>query len=144
MISKTYRLNKRDIGKVLRKKKPFFSYRLIANTAIAHPSEKIDYPRFAIILSGKVTKGSVVRNFFRRRFYEAARPYIEHTRIEQKAPEHKTLESNTLVQKAPHNTALDIVVVAKKGTTLDSRSPSDIESFDSEIRELFSKIFSSK
>lgn len=120
MISKTHRLTQRDIGKVLRKKKPFFSYHLVANTATPHPSEKLDHPRFAIILSGKVTKGSVVRNFFRRRFYEAVRPYLD--------------------QKIP----LDIVVVAKKGTILHPSDLAMVEAFDADISQLLSKIFPSK
>ena len=120
MISKTHRLTERDIGKVLRKKKPFFSYHLVANTAPQHPKESLDHPRFAIILSGKVTKGSVVRNFFRRRFYESARPYLEK------------------------NNALDIVVVAKKGTILHPRDSAGVEAFDRDLAQLWDKIFSSK
>lgn len=52
MIAKQYRLKESQIGKVLRYKKPFFSTILVANVA----QNRLEYPRFALILSGKVAK----------------------------------------------------------------------------------------
>lgn len=66
MIRKQYRLKESEIGKVLRYKKPFFSNSLVANVV----ANRLGHPRFALILSGKVAKTSVDRNFFRRRLYE--------------------------------------------------------------------------
>ena len=52
MISKLYRLNEKELRKVLSKKKPFFSYTLIANTF----PNALDHARCAILLSGKQAK----------------------------------------------------------------------------------------
>lgn len=73
MIAKVFRLTESDVGKVLKRKKPFFSYSIVANVT----KNQLAHARFGIILSGKVTKTSVDRNFYRRLFYETARPYIE-------------------------------------------------------------------
>lgn len=66
MIAKKYRLSEREIRKVFREKRPFFSYMLIANVQ----KNTLGYSRFGILLSGKVTPGSVNRNTFRRIFYD--------------------------------------------------------------------------
>lgn len=73
MIAKQYRLNESQIGKVLRYKKPFFSSALVANVA----QSRLAYPRFALILSGKVAKTSVDRNFFRRMLYDICGEHLE-------------------------------------------------------------------
>ena len=85
MIRKQYRLKESQIGKVLRYKKPFFSNMLVANVA----TNRLGYPRFALILSGKVAKTSVDRNFYRRRLYDFCKEF-------------------------PQTTSLDIVFVVKK------------------------------
>ncbi len=72
MIAKRYRLKEAQIGKVLRRKKPFFSSILVANVA----QNRLEYPRFALILSGKVAKTSVDRNFFRRMLYDICGEYL--------------------------------------------------------------------
>lgn len=72
MIAKKFRLSEPDVGKVLRRKKPFFSSFFIANVS----DNRLAHPRFAIILSSKVTKTSIDRNFFRRRYFELARPFL--------------------------------------------------------------------
>ncbi len=51
MISKKYRLTEYELRKVLQKKKPFFSYGLIANTL----ANKLGHARIGIIFSGKQT-----------------------------------------------------------------------------------------
>lgn len=72
MIAKQYRLKESQIGKVLRYKKPFFSNILVANVA----QNRLEYPRFALILSGKVVKTSVDRNYYRRLLYDICGGYI--------------------------------------------------------------------
>ena len=52
MIKKIYRLKENEIKKVLKFKKPFFSYNLVANFI----PNKLPYSRFAIFLSSKHAK----------------------------------------------------------------------------------------
>jgi len=111
MIAKQYRLKESQIGKVLRYKKPFFSNILIANVS----QNRLEYPRFALILSGKVTKTSVDRNFFRRLSYTICSEYF--TKISG-----------------------DIVLVAKKGTKLSRKDPILIEKFSRDLHALLLKI----
>lgn len=66
MIAKKYRLSERELRKVFREKKPFFSYMMIANVR----KNNLSYSRVGILLSGKNTPGSVNRNAFRRIFYD--------------------------------------------------------------------------
>ncbi len=73
MIAKKNRLTEYQLRKVLARKKPFFSYMFIAN--ILQNKEKIG--RAGILLSGKCTKWSVNRNFWRRKFYDLSLPYLE-------------------------------------------------------------------
>lgn len=72
MIAKEYRLTEREVRKVLSRKKPFFSYMFVANVL----ENKLEHGRCGILLSGKVTKGSVNRNFWRRRFYDLFLPTL--------------------------------------------------------------------
>lgn len=72
MISKEYRLSENEVRKVLNKKKPFFSYVWIANTF----TNKSAHGRCGILLSSKCAKGSVNRNFWRRRFYDLSLPSL--------------------------------------------------------------------
>jgi ribonuclease P protein component len=113
MIAKVFRLTESDVGKVLKKKKPFFSYTLVANVA----KNQLAHGRFGIILSGKVTKTSIDRNFYRRAFYELARQYID---------------------KGPY----DVVIVAKKGTVLSRKDEESRQNFEKEIIFLLKKVFS--
>lgn len=114
MISKDRRLVEREIRKVLKYKKPFFSYSLVANVA----ANRLGFSRFAAIFSGKSVTCSVSRNFFRRRAYELARPYLD---------------------SALQN---DVVLVPKKGKPLDHRNPEAVKVFEEDVRHLFKKIFS--
>lgn len=65
MIEKKYRLKEREVKKVLQKGKPFFSYNLVLNLG----KSRLDYSRFAIVISGKSSPNAVVRNIYRRSFY---------------------------------------------------------------------------
>jgi ribonuclease P protein component len=73
MIAKKYRLSENEVRKVLKQKKPFFSYTFVANV-IKNTSS---HPRFAILLSGKHAPGSVNRNYWRRLFYKMASKYLK-------------------------------------------------------------------
>ncbi len=76
MIAKAYRLTEREVRKVLHRKKPFFSYMFIANIL----DNKLEHGRCGILLSSKVSKGSVNRNFWRRRFYDTFLPTLHSCR----------------------------------------------------------------
>lgn len=114
MITKDRRLVEREIRKVLKYKKPFFSYSLVANVA----ANREGFPRFAAIFSGKSVVCGVSRNFFRRRAYDLARPYLS----------------------APSGS--DVVLVPKKGRPLDHRDPEAVKAFEDDVRHLYKKIFS--
>jgi ribonuclease P protein component len=73
MIAKKYRLTENEVRKVISRRKPFFSYLFIANTF----NNKHGYARVGIILSSKVARGSVNRNFWRRKFYDISLPYLD-------------------------------------------------------------------
>ena len=66
MISKKYRLKDRELKKVLKKWKPFFSYGIVLN----YQKNKVSCNRFAIVIWAKSVINNVQRNFFRRRFYD--------------------------------------------------------------------------
>ena len=114
MIAKKYRLGEMDIRKVLSRKKPFFSYSFIANTR----KNPTGISRFAILLSGKVTPGSVNRNTFRRIFYDTA--------CENRFD------------------GYDVVIVPKKGMKLDHKNPEHRQDFVKNIRFLLKNIRSQK
>ena len=73
MIAKKYRLKEREVKKVLQKGKPFFSYSIVFNRI----PNRLRYSRFGIVISGKSVPNAIVRNIYRRIFYETCRPYIE-------------------------------------------------------------------
>jgi ribonuclease P protein component len=73
MIAKEYRLTEREVRKVLSRRRPFFSYMFIANIL----ENKTTHGHLGILLSSKVARGSVNRNFWRRRFYDISLPYVE-------------------------------------------------------------------
>ena len=72
MIATEYRLTEHEFKKVLVRKKPFFSYVFVANTF----ENKHGHIRCGILLSGKCARGSVNRNFWRRKFYDIASEYL--------------------------------------------------------------------
>ncbi|MBC7498240.1 ribonuclease P protein component [Candidatus Gracilibacteria bacterium] len=111
MISKEYRLTENELRKVLNRKKPFFSYVWIANTM----QNKIAHGRCAILLSSKCTKGSVNRNYWRRKFYDISLFPL-------------------------NNLSFDVVLVPKKGTILDYKNNEHIIEFEKNIQFLYRKI----
>lgn len=66
MIKKKFRLKEKDVKRVLQKWEPFFSYGIVLNKQ----KNKLNYNRFAIVISSKSVVSNVERNFFRRRFYD--------------------------------------------------------------------------
>lgn len=112
MIKKIYRLKENEIKKVLKYKKPFFSYNLIANII----DNKLPYSRFALFLSGKHVKTAVSRNLFRRLFYENAWKYIEKWNF-------------------------DIVVIPKKWKIFDKKDKAIILEFENDLKFIFKKVF---
>jgi ribonuclease P protein component len=76
---------------------------------------KSPHGRCALVLSGKHARGSVNRNFFRRRFYDLSL---------------RTLEKLNL----------DIVLVPKKGIILDHKNQNQIAEFEKNITFLYNTI----
>lgn len=114
MIKKDRRLVEREIRKVLKYKKPFFSYSVIANVA----TNRLGISRFAAIFSGKSVECGASRNFFRRRAYDLARPFLSAS------------------------AGLDVVIVPKKGKKpLDHRDSEAVRAFEEDVRHLYRKIF---
>ncbi len=115
MIKKGSRLKEREIRRVLRTKKPFFSFSFVANVS----PNRLGHPRIAPVFSAKSVTGSVARNFFRRRAYELARPYLSA------------------------GAGVDIVLVPKKGgAPLSHRNAQAVASFERDLSHLYGKIFS--
>lgn len=75
MIAKKYRLIEKDFRKVLSKRKPFFSYGIVANIA----DNTLGHARIGILLSGKHAPGSVNRNAWKRLIYDLSATYLEST-----------------------------------------------------------------
>ncbi|MDD2487425.1 MAG: ribonuclease P protein component [Candidatus Gracilibacteria bacterium] len=115
MIKKIFRLKETEVKKVLKSRKPFFSYGFVANSR----QNNLGFNRFAIILSSKNTKTSINRNFFRRKFYALAEDSISKGDI-------------------------DIVFVPKKGKIFDKNSNESIVEFENDIKFILKKIFNGK
>jgi len=109
VIAKKYRLKEREVKKVLQKGKPFFSYSIVFNVI----PNRLWYNRYAIVISAKSVPNNVVRNTYRRTFYDVCSHY------------------NTKVYG-------DIVCVVKTKTKLWKQSE-DIKKITSEITYLFDK-----
>ena len=92
-------------------RKAFFSAGWIANMS----SNRLGYNRFAIFFSGKNTKTSISRNFFRRTFYN-------------------------LAKVAENHGSFDTVFVPKKGKTFDKSNKADIVAFENDITYLLRTI----
>ena len=117
MIAKKYRMNEREVKKVLWKWKPFFSYGSVIN----FQSNRLDYNRFSIVIGWKSVRNAVVRNFFRRKFY--------------------ALTSVHLYSKQK-NVYHDIVFVVKKQTKLERDNKKNVANFQNDIHFLMKKILS--
>jgi len=113
VISKKYRLSEREVKKVLRKWKPFFSYWIVLNSI----RNNLDFNRFAIVIWWKSVVNSVSRNFFRRSFYN--------------------IVSSLTFSK---NLWYDLVFVVKKTNKLDSTSIDAVFNFKKDILFLIKKI----
>lgn len=109
MLAKKYRLSEREVKKVLHKGKPFFSYNIVFNV---FPS-RLPHARFAIVISGKSVANNVIRNMYRRLFYDVSAKYI-------------------------HQNFWDVVCVVKTKSKL-GRSPEDVKAISKEITYLFEK-----
>lgn len=116
MIWKKFRLKEREVKKVLQKWKPFFSYHIVLNSF----KNKLDYNRFALVISSKSTKNAVERNFFRRSFYNNLKPFIF---------------------KNSQDSFCDIVFVVKNKSKFDKREIESIKSFDKDLSFLLKKKF---
>ncbi len=104
MIPKLYRLTENEVKKVLRFRKPFFSHGFIANIL----PNKVWHNRFGVVFSGKHTRTSIARNFYRRRLYDTVSDIC-------------TTGSN------------DIVFIPKKGKVFQHKNTEDIANFDKDI-----------
>ncbi len=112
MISKTLRLKENEVKKVLSKWKPFFSYSIVVN----YLKNKLNYSRYAIVISWKSVKNAVHRNYFRRRFY------------------------NDIAQNIGKINWYDLIFVVKTKSKLDMNIPEDINSFHTDINFLIKKV----
>ena len=119
MIAKRYRLNYRETKKALAHGKPFFAGGL---TALALPGRAAHH-RVAVVISGKNARGSVIRNFFRRAFFDA-------------------LASRVLSALPAGARPKDVVMLAKRGTVLDHRNPASVEAFRRDLETAAKKAFS--
>lgn len=115
MISKENRLHEREVKKVLRMRKPFFSSGVVVNQI----PNKLGYNRFAIVIWAKSVDSNVSRNFFRRRFYDL-------------------VQNHLIVQDK--NSAKDYVFVVKKQTKLSAKQTESYNLFLKDIKFLIKKI----
>ncbi len=109
MLAKIYRLKEREVKKVLHKGKPFFSYSVVFNVF----PNKLPHSRFAIVIWGKSVPTNVLRNLYRRKYYDICSKYI-------------------------WKWYWDVVCVVKSKTKL-WKLPDDISKIESEITYLFEK-----
>lgn len=119
MIKKIYRLKEKEVKKVLTYGKPFFSYWIVLN----YNPNKLNYNRFAIVIWSKSVENSVIRNFFRRKFYNL---------IFDKKSIHLN-NSKTEIWR-------DFVFVVKKQTKLDKKDKDSISMFEKDINFLLNKV----
>ncbi len=117
MIKKIYRLKQREVKKVLKKTKPFFSYNIVLN----YSKNKFPYNRFAIIIGSKSVVDNVTRNFFRRRFYDFVR--------------------NSFLFDFDNfkETRYDFIFVVKKTIKLNKKNKKDLEKFEKDLLFLTKK-----
>lgn len=116
MISKKFRLSEKEVKKVLRIWKPFFSYGLVLNFS----PNKLAYNRYSIVIWWKSVHSSVERNFFRRRFFDE-------------------IKESVFSWWWNYN---DFVFVVKKENKLDKKDKKNINAYKRDILFLSSKIIS--
>ncbi len=117
MILKEYRLKEKEVKKVLKIWKPFFSYWIVLNSLV----NKLSYNKFSIVIWSKSVNTNVTRNFFRRFFYNKIHLFTK-----------KSLQNNKY---------LDLVFIVKKQTKLDKKDKKTIISFEKDLDFLIKKIF---
>ena len=111
MLKKIYRLNEKEVKKVLLQKKPFFSYWLVLNSQ----NVKKTTPSCGIVIGAKSVKNNVHRVFFRRMFY-------------------------SIIQRNFSNIpAGNLVFVVKKTILLDKNDSVCVASFEKDILFLLKK-----
>lgn len=109
MISKRYRLKEREVKKVLHKGKPFFSYSVVFNVI----PNRLWYSRFAIVIGWKSVPTNVIRNTYRRLYYDICAKYMT-------------------------TNFWDVVCVVKKKTKL-GKEDAELQKIQWEINYLFEK-----
>lgn len=119
MIWKKFRLTEKEVKKALQKGKPFFAYNIVLN----YYSNKLNYNRFALVISKKSSKKAVDRNYFRRRFYDKIEKFIG---------------------KNKENRYYDFVFVIKTKSNIDKKDKEIIENFNKDLEFLINKIFNNK
>lgn len=115
MISKIYRLNTKEVKRVLQKWKPFFSYGIVLNKVW----NKSSINRLGVVIWGKSVNSNVTRNFFRRRFFNNISLLIN---------------DNNIINW------IDYVFVIKKQMKLDKKDFKSINAFDKDLNFLINKI----
>lgn len=116
MIQKKFRLQEKEVKKVLQRWKPFFSHGVVMNS---FPNKK-SFSRFALVIGAKSIADNVSRNKLRRIFYKRIRFLFWS------------------FEQASH---FDIVFVVKKQKFLDKKDENSINSFVQDIDFLVKKSF---
>lgn len=114
MIKKIFRLKEREVKKVLKKWKPFFSYWIVLN----YMKNNLEYNRFAIVIWSKSINNNISRNFFRRRFYDIVFNYCSLNEKEK---------------------WVDYVFVVKKQTKLNMKLEENLYNYTKDIKFLLNK-----
>jgi len=114
MIKKIFRLKEKEVKKVLKFWKPFFSYWIVLNKTV----NKLSYNRFWIVLGSKSVNNNITRNFFRRKCYG--------------------LLKNICILKNI-NKNYDVVLVIKKKLKLNRKNNDSIISFEKDLNFLIKK-----
>ena len=118
MIAKIYKFKEKELKKVLRKWKPFFSHDIVLNSG----TNTCNHNRFWVVIGGKSVVNSVERNFFRRAFYNEVQQFC-------------SLESWWF---------FDCVFVVKKQAKLDAKDEKNVAKFKKDIHFLLRKVFNNK
>lgn len=113
MIKKKFRLKTGDIKKVLKEKKPFFSYWIV----LYRKYNFLKRNRFWIIIWSKNVNSIVERNFFRRFFYDLISKNVSFE-VEN---------------------SYDYLFIVKKNKKLDKKNIESINSFEKDIKFLLKK-----
>ncbi len=114
MISKILRLKEKEIKKVLRRSKPFFSYGIVLNSS----PNTLWFYRFWIVIWAKSVSSNVTRNHFRRFFYDQVKKFFPESSVSK---------------------WYDFVFVVKKEKLLDKKDEKSIRDFAQDIHFLFKK-----